>query len=73
MLNELLNNKYRIDFPVRWNRKGNNKISICSYQTDKIYDFILDEQGTKKITLKNFVQLLKETDIKSERGLYEKV
>jgi hypothetical protein len=72
MLDELLNNKYRIEFPVRWG-KGNNKIQITSYQTDKVYDFVLEENVIKDITLKNFVHLLKDTDIKFEKNLYEEV
>ena len=72
MLDELLNNKYRIDFPVRW-EKGNNKIQITSYQTDKVYDFVFEESVIKDITLKNFVHLLKDTDVKFEKNFYEEV
>lgn len=72
MLKELLNNRYRIDFPVRWG-KGNNTITVVSYNTDTSYDFVIDEKSIDKITLKNFCDLIKQSDIKAEKGYYEEV
>lgn len=72
MLNELYNNRYRIDFPVKW-VNGNNTITVTSYQTDKVYDFVLEKEGMENITLKNFVYLLRDTDIKFENNHYEEI
>ena len=72
MLNDLLYSKYRIDFPVRWG-KGKNVIKVVSYTTNISYDFVMEVEDFEKIRLKNFCDLLKQSELKAEKENYEEV
>ena len=62
MLETLITNTYKIDLPV--NIKNNKMVRVFSYQTNKAYEFTLE--NSENIRLKTFSRILHQTDIDTE-------
>ena len=58
-----MNNTYRIQTPVRF-IKGEQKLNVLSYQTDKVYEVQLED--CEDIRLSTFFRLCHEADIRNE-------
>ncbi len=58
-----MNNTYRIQTPVMY-MKGRKKLSVLSYQTDKVYEVQLED--SENITLSTFFRLLHQADIRNQ-------
>ena len=63
MKDTLMNNTYRIQTPVMY-MKGRKKLSVLSYQTDKVYEVQLED--SENITLSTFFRLLHQADIRNQ-------
>ena len=59
----LMNNTYRIQTPVLY-MKGRQKLTVLSYQTDKVYEVQLED--AENITLSTFTRLLHQADIRNQ-------
>lgn len=63
MKDTLMNNTYRIQTPVMY-MKGRKKLTVLSYQTDKVYEVQLED--SENITLSTFFRLLHQADIRNQ-------
>ena len=63
MKDNLMNNTYRIQTPVMY-MKGRKKLTVLSYQTDKVYEVQLED--SENITLSTFFRLLHQADIRNQ-------